>query len=65
MTLNLERSRLAFNTASGKENTATKVQGRLPMNPNLKISDSDSEPKLGPEYMGHLAEVIRIQKENM
>lgn len=65
MELKLTRSRLAFNTASGKESLALKFQGELPMNPYFEYNYSGKEPELGPEYIGYLGEIINMQDKNV
>lgn len=64
MDLELERARLVYNTASGKEHMPTKFRGQLPVNPYFGFSDFEEQTDVDPEYDG-LDEVIRFQRENM
>lgn len=64
MDLELERSRLVYNTASGKEHMPTRFRGQLPVNPFWEFSDFEDDVDVDPEYDG-LDEVIRIQRENL
>lgn len=65
MDLNLTRSRLTFNTVSGKEGIEINVQEESPMNPYFEFAYSEKEPELGPEYIGYLGEIIGMQKKNV
>ncbi len=64
MDLNLRRSRLAYNTASGKESMAPKFCGELPMNPYFQYKDPSKEPELGTEYVGFMGDIISSREQN-
>lgn len=65
MDLNLERSRMAFNTMNGKESVPPRFKGKLPINPYFDFLDSEQDMRFGAEYGGDMAELIHMQKEDL
>lgn len=65
MGLDMKRSRLTFNTASGKESAGLRFEGELPINPYFGYDNSAEEPDLGIDYTGCLGKIISMQKKNV
>lgn len=63
--IEMTRSRLTFNTASGKESPAVRFDGELPINPYFGYEYTAEEPDLGMDYTGYLGDIIGMQSKNV